>query len=198
MLLREDGRTPFYIGKGRGNRWLVHERKCWIRTDRKSRIIRRILEQQGFVYRIKVAVGLSNELAMDLEKTLIASYGRLSDGPLVNLTDGGEGLAGFSRSGWAHSEETRQKISAANSGENHWAYGKPCKENTRIAVGKSAKGRPTSDETRQKKSEASMGNKSNLGRKFTDEHREKIRQAMRGKRLSAETRAKISEARRAR
>lgn len=41
-----------------------------------------------------------------------------------------------------------------------------------------------------------MGNRGNTGRKFTEEHRHKIRQAMLGKTHSAETRAKISEARR--
>lgn len=196
MLFRADGRTPLYIGKGHGNRWTVHERWCRRSSCHKSNAVRQILDRQGFIYKIKVASGLSESTAFALECSLIEAYGRHPNGPLLNRTAGGAGASGFRRVGWVHSEEAREKIRETNSGERHWSYGKPCREKTKIAVGNAARGRVDSEETRQRRSEAARGNGGNTGRKFTEEHREKIRLAMTGKRASAETRAKISEARR--
>jgi len=102
-FLREDG-TPYYIGKGTGNRaWIKSGRQVSPPTD-SSRIS--ILTET-----------LTETEAFDEEKRLIAFYGRkdLGTGILRNLTDGGEGASGYK-----HSQEILDK----RSGENHYMYGK--------------------------------------------------------------------------
>ena len=92
--LRED-RTPYYIGKGEGNRVYVRSKKCIKPPKDKSRII--FLKQN-----------LTEEDAFKHEIYIIAVFGRIDSGTgiLHNRTDGGEG-----KSGWVASEETRRKMS---------------------------------------------------------------------------------------
>ena len=91
--LREDG-TPYYIGKGTGNRIYSTWRRLKPPKD-KSRII--FLKQN-----------LTEEEAFKHEIYMIAVFGRkdLGTGILRNLTNGGEGPSGM-----VHGEETRRKIS---------------------------------------------------------------------------------------
>jgi hypothetical protein len=97
ILDNED--KPFYIGKGKGNR--AHDIKCrsefWQRKARGG-------------YRVEIIKeNLSESEALELEKELIALYGRRDKktGCLVNLTDGGDGLINPSK-------EVREKIGNAN------------------------------------------------------------------------------------
>jgi hypothetical protein len=78
--LRED-RTPYYIGKGKGNRVYKKNRRVRPPTD-KSRII--FLKQN-----------LTEEEAFKHEIYMIAVFGRkdLGTGILHNMTDGGEGAS---------------------------------------------------------------------------------------------------------
>ena len=105
--LRED-KTPYYIGKGRGKRIYCKNRTIKAPKD-KSRIL--------FLKK-----GLTEAEAFKHEVYMIFVLGRkdLGTGILRNRTNGGEGLSGAIRS-----EETRKKISVANSGENHPMYGVP-------------------------------------------------------------------------
>jgi hypothetical protein len=93
--LRIDG-TPYY--KGNGDRAYAKHR-IPVPKDR-SRIV--FLE-----------TNLTDIGALAIERRLIAWYGRkdLGTGILRNLTDGGEGSSGATRS-----QETRDKISAAKKG----------------------------------------------------------------------------------
>ncbi len=77
----------FYVGKGSGDR-------AWSTTGR-SDLWTRTIKKYGYTVEI-VLDNLQEWYAFELEKELIALYGRLSDGrgKLVNLTDGGEGLSG--------------------------------------------------------------------------------------------------------
>jgi hypothetical protein len=87
---------PFYVGKGRGDRWLSRKRSAWwLRVTRKYK---------GFTT-YKLHVRLSERDALYLEKKTIKEF-RAQGFELVNLTDGGEGLSGFK-----HSDETRKKMS---------------------------------------------------------------------------------------
>jgi hypothetical protein len=80
LWLREDG-TPYYVGKGHGNRAFDWHKRIG-RPPSHDRII--------------IQAHLSEEDAFAAEVFLIAFYGRkdLGTGCLVNLTDGGEGPAG--------------------------------------------------------------------------------------------------------
>lgn len=111
----------FYIGKGKNQRAF----------DKYSRKLlwHRIVKKHGLIVEI-VADGLQEWYALELEKELIAYYGRfdLGLGPLVNFTDGGE-----SNSGRVVSEKTRQTLSEQRTGV-------PLREDTKQKISKSTKG----------------------------------------------------------
>jgi hypothetical protein len=106
--LRKDG-TPYYIGKGTGNRaWVPHRYKSpknnyfkGIATPSEDRII--ILE-----------TNLTSVGAFALERRMIRWYGRkdLGTGILHNKTGGGEGLDNVVRT-----EEWKSNISKSNKGK---------------------------------------------------------------------------------
>jgi hypothetical protein len=91
--LRKD-RTPYYIGKGEGNRAYAKHQKGISVPKNKSRII--FLKQN-----------LIEEKAFKHEIYMIAVFGRkdLGTGILHNKTDGGEG-----KTGYIHTKETKEKI----------------------------------------------------------------------------------------
>lgn len=93
-LLRADGQTPFYIGKGRANRWLIHEKEAPRKTSHKDRIINRMLAA-GLeeIPKLKLVEGLTDDDAKRIEIDLIALIGRYPKGSLANLTNGGDGVA---------------------------------------------------------------------------------------------------------
>jgi len=153
--LRED-KTPYYIGKGQGNRIYkkgtgeVHPPKD------KSRII--YLKQN-----------LTETEAFRHEIYMIDVFGRkdLGTGILHNRTDGGEGLSGAIRSdetrrkiGDANknpSEETRKRMSEASKGENNPNYGKTASEETKKRMSVAHKN--PSEEILKKLSENTKGTK---------------------------------------
>lgn len=90
---------PFYVGKGTGYRHEHHfnERNCTTYNKFKNRVINKILRETGgppvtFIWKD----GLAEEVAYAMESDLICRIGRrdLGKGPLVNLSDGGEGVRG--------------------------------------------------------------------------------------------------------
>ena len=163
--LRED-RTPYYIGKGKGNRIYKRGSRVFAPPKDKSRII--YLKQN-----------LTEEEAFKHEIYMIAVLGRidLGTGILHNMTDGGEGISN-------PSEETRRKMS-----ETH--KGKIVSEESRKRIGEANKN--PSEETRRKKSDANRGeNNPNYGKTTSEETRKKLSEAL--KNPSEETRRKIGEA----
>ena len=100
MYLREDG-TPYYVGKGIGNR--AYQKNRRLKPPPKNRII--------------IQDRLTEEQAFQQEIEHIAFYGRIDNGTgmLRNLTDGGEGSSGAIRSDEAiqkqliAAKETREK-----------------------------------------------------------------------------------------
>jgi len=88
---------PCYIGKGKENRWSRHQRET------SNPHLRRIIALAGgSLSKIKVAEGLTEKEAFALEIVMIRLIGRRENGgPLVNLTDGGEGSTGMSAEGRA-------------------------------------------------------------------------------------------------
>lgn len=135
---------PFYIGKGKGNRWRpshhVHNTRSHVSGKIKSIGIENV--KVYFLYR-----DLTEEEAFKYERYYISVFGRKDNGTgiLTNHTDGGEG------SGYTPSEETKQKISEALMG--HFVS-----KETKRKIGKGLKGKkrtPFSEETKQKMKEAS-------------------------------------------
>jgi hypothetical protein len=166
--LRED-KTPYYIGKGKGLRIYSTNRRIKPPKD-KSRII--LLKQN-----------LTEEEAFKHEKYMIAVFGRkdLGTGILLNRTNGGEGMSGFT-----HSDETRKRMSDVHKGENHHMYGKTHSEETRRKISEGNKNKILTKETKKRMSE------SQKGRTCSEETRIKLSEA--NKNPSEETRRKISEA----
>ena len=151
--LREDRYTPYYIGKGRGNR-LYSPTRTSKRPDDRSRIV-------------KVKEGLTEEESYKLEEALIKFWGRKIDGGLLyNFSEGGGGPKGVSI---PRTEEWKQKISAAMKGKSKSEAHKkriserckgrkachttPHSQETKDKISKKNKGRKLSAETRLRMSE---------------------------------------------
>lgn len=145
--------TPYYIGKGTGERAFYRNRRG----------AKAPLDHAFIVF---VQEGLTEQEALDLERYCIALYGRVDNGTgiLRNLTDGGEGVSGLkfseesrrrlseSHMGHRHSEETRKKMSRSRSGPGNPNYGKK-------GMVSAFKGRKHSEESKRKISEAKKGRK---------------------------------------
>lgn len=86
---------PFYVGKGKGNRAFQHL-KCK-EHNKKSYKIRKILKLGFNLQPIVLIQNLSDKEACQKEIELISLIGRndTGRGPLLNSTDGGEGLSGL-------------------------------------------------------------------------------------------------------
>ena len=128
LLFRLDGR-PLYVGKGKGQRWLDHEKsghdeKCPHRNRHLRNVIAQAKALGKELPKIKLIDGIPDAEAIAIERLFIDAIGReLHDGPLVNLTDGGDGPEGYkpsqelidrqvaARVGWKHTDEHKAYIS---------------------------------------------------------------------------------------
>ena len=125
--IRLDTNEPFYVGKGKGNRW----KKL---TRNKNRYFNNIVKSIPVVVSI-LHDNLDEETANGLEVWYIREYRDVIGYDLCNIADGGEGcaLAGKNHPmhGKNHSEESRNKISKNHAdfkGENNPMYGKDWSE----------------------------------------------------------------------
>ena len=209
--LRED-KTPYYIGKGKGNRIYSKSNRRIKPPKDKSRII--FLKQN-----------LTEAEAFRHEIYMIDVFGRkdLGTGILYNRTDGGDGSSGWvpseenkkniSEANKNPSEETRRKMSEAKKGHTY-RLGKTHSEKTKQIIKKKRANQIFTEEHRRKLSEANKGeNNPNYGktaseetkrklsdihknRIFSEKHRKKLSEAH--KNPSKETRRKLSEAKKGR
>lgn len=185
--LREDG-TPYYIGKGQGDRAYSKSNKHRIGVPK---------DAQKIVFLEK---NLSEIGALAIERRYILWYGRkdIHTGILRNMTDGGDGLSGAKLS-----QETRQKMSSSQMGRRHTpetkqklsiihknrspetrqkmliaSHLRKHDEETKQKISSISRNR--SPETRQKMSESAKNRLPNrLGKKHTPEAKQKISDAKR-------------------
>lgn len=114
---RADGITPFYVGKGKGNRAYSFGKKDRSKYWHKVRDKEYTSGESPIT--VKLISGISDEQAKVFEKFWIGVFGRKTEkteGLLVNLTDGGGGT-----SGWKMSPESRKKISIKHKGRKSTA-----------------------------------------------------------------------------
>jgi hypothetical protein len=184
--LREDD-SPYYIGKGTGDRAWRTSGRTINRPKDKSRIV-------------MLAENLTEPEAFELEMQKIAEYGRKDNGTgiLRNLTDGGDGASGAvvseetkakiseSKRGANHpqygkplSEETKRKLSEANSGANNYWYGKLLSEEHKRKLSKAKRGKTLSEEQKRKISKSLSGvNNPQYGKPLSEEQKRKISETM--------------------
>ena len=161
--LRED-KTPYYIGKGKGNRAYRRRYKGIKPPKDKSRII--VLKQN-----------LTEEEAFKHEIYMIAVFGRkdLGTGILYNKTNGGDGCSGAIRT-----EETKQKIREKRALQEFT-------DEARLKISKALKGKKRPQEVVEKIK------KGRVGFKHTEQTKQIIKEKRANQVFTEETRKKLSD-----
>jgi hypothetical protein len=183
--LRLDG-SPFYIGKGNGNRAYVSHKTQGISTPKDRS-------------RIKVQHWADETIAIAYEIYQIDFWGRkdIGTGILHNKTDGGGGISGFKN---PHTEEWNRKISEAH-------MGKVVPQELREQIRAKLKGRVVPPERIAKQAAAQVGRKHSvaaranmrtaqraLGKKCTQEAKEYLSVVVKAQWEDPEYREKQSKA----
>lgn len=203
---------PFYVGKGCGKQYMSHLIEAYNYNDVKIKTggthkcnkIRKIKKEIGCD---PIIVKLSNQLfeqeAFNLESGLIQNIGRydLGEGPLMNMTTGGEGTSGY-----VYPEYLKKIRSEAIKGDKHmlrqpgvvhWNKGKTYEEivgrdraiqllqmmseRGKLLTGENNPmfGKIQTEETRQKIRDSKLGEKNYFfGKKFTLEHRNNLSESL--------------------
>lgn len=148
---RLDTGEVFYVGKGTRTNNKQYGRAYSRHT--RSKLWTSVAAKAG--YSVAIIADFFDEAdAFCLERQLISQHGRrhLVAGPLVNMTDGGEGMSGHvpsaqtkakrrsSMIGRILSQITRDRISASLRGEKHPLFGKTRSAETRRRQAASGKG----------------------------------------------------------
>ncbi len=176
--IRLDTGTPFYVGKGSNNR--AFEKRG------RNKYWKNIVKSKG--YRVEIIQdNMNEEDAFAFEEKLIKLYKSLGYCE-ANLTDGGEGLKGFTpwNKGTTVSESMKKQISNKLKGII------PSIE-TRNKISKANKGKIRTPEVVEKLRKIGKERGSPMqGRKCSDSHKNKISNKIKGLKRSEETKDKIA------
>lgn len=199
LLDPTDFYKPFYVGKGKGDRMLVHLTEQRNDNRFKANKIAKIRRMGEEPVAMKWATGLQETAAYELEAQLIKRFGRRSHDAEGILTNICEDNRPPDPTGREVSDETREKIAARQRGDSNHRYGKsftPEQREKRSRIAKElgvkppVRSGPMSEEQKQKISAA------NKGRKWSEESRARASEARKGKKHgppSAETIEKIRQ-----
>ena len=144
----------FYIGKGTGNRCKQHltDKKEYCANKRLNGYIRNLIENKEQPIIEKIQENLTEEVAYELEESLIKKYGRKGideNGILLNILESGRppSFSGEDHPwyGRKHTEETKDKIS------------KTIKENIKNGIITPRSGFTHSEESKEKNRVAHLG-----------------------------------------
>ncbi len=188
---------PFYVGKGRGKRAHQIHKKLYACGSKIKSLAK--LDLLPIIHFVEYDIPEKNALEIEIELIRLIGRKDLNLGPLMNLTDGGEGTSGkkytdeqrerLSKShlGKRQSEETKKKISIFFKDRP-----KPAEVKLNMAIaakkrGNNKTGIPLSEEHKRK-----IGN-ANRGRKHTQEALQKMSKIHKGFKHSDTTKKKMSE-----
>jgi len=135
-------------------------------------------------------IDISNLSKEDARKVILEKEQHYLDTlmPNYNILSTAGSLLGFN-----HSEETKQKMREAKSGENYYNFGKNLSEHTRAKLRIVNLGKSLSDETKTKLSEALSGeNHYNYGKSISAKTRVLISETMKGIAKTEDTKVKLS------
>jgi hypothetical protein len=148
---KADTNEIFYVGKGKGRRAFL--------CSKRNPYWQNIVAKHGFNVEI-IVDNIDEELSFLVEMETIDAYKKRGI-TLSNMTDGGEGVSGFSH---PHSEEHKQRLKGNTFGQSTW--------------GKTFKGKTHSDEQKAKWAEIRKGVTSpRKGVVLSDETKRKISQS---------------------
>ena len=197
---------PFYVGKGKGNRAASHLKKAFqqkvIETGFHDHLCNKIRSIYHTAKRLPIIIicekNLMETAAFVLEMRLIPIIGRIdfAAGPLVNRTNGGEGISNIGPA-------TREKFRQRQLGKKHPV--EICKKISASNVGKHSGPLHTTPEARTKCGSGNRGKHHTIDHRkkisdgvqkicHTKEFKEKSAKPLYGRDVSAETRKKISAA----
>ena len=192
LWLREDG-TPYYVGKGSGDRAFVEH---WRRS--------KTVLHPPIKERIVIYPAVSEADAFETEIALIWYYGRkdLGTGCLRNMSNGGDQpprptpaaieKIRITRTGQKHSAESIAKMMGCQNALGHVVSAEAREKISVAKTGNTYASGTRSAEFRAKMKILSAGNTNSLGYKHRIESKAKMRAAKLGRVLSPETKARMS------
>lgn len=164
---------PIYVGRGKGNcsgRKHSHLKGDLRDKNKKKGLNKLKIRKVESIYKLNLVPiflviysNLSLKETCDLEKEMISAIGKINDknGPLTNITDGGES----GQYGRKWTKEMKERHSKLFKQLPHYLRGKKMSQEMKDKLSESHKGHKASKETRQKLSDIRKGKKIPKARK---------------------------------